>query len=75
MMDSEWIARMLASHMRRHGMTATALAELPGIDKTTLSKIVNKRALPNYETLRALHRGTGIPYDAFFREGKWSVWR
>lgn len=75
MTDKEWVTSMLKSHMRRYDITMAVLAERSGIDKSTVSNVVRgKSALP-YETLKALHRGTGIPYDAFFREGKWSAWR
>lgn len=75
MTDGEWMGKLLKSFMRRRNITQVELAARCDLSKETIYTITKKGHAPNFITLKKLHEGTGLPYDAFFREGDFAPWR
>lgn len=75
MTDKEWMGRLLHAYMQKNGLRSKDMAKRFHVSTSTACDFVNGKRLPGFEMLTTIHEVTNIPYDAFFREGKWSVWR
>lgn len=74
--DAEWAGRLVSAYMRRSGLNYAEMGRLLGTSANTVANVAKGKRAPTFWLLKALHKETSIPYDAFFREGKYKqVWQ
>lgn len=74
--DAQWVGKLVSAYMRRHNLNCVEMGKLVGASSSTVSDLANGKRSPAFWLLKAVHEVTEIPYDAFFREGKYKqVWQ
>lgn len=73
MTDRQWVGWLLSNWLKRNGVGIMEFAARLGISNVTVRYILRGERLPSFETLGYIHAVTGIPYDAFFRAGKFAT--
>ena len=71
--DRQWMGWLLSNWLRRNDVRIMEFAERLGLSDVTVRYILRGERLPSFETLQDIHTVTGIPYDAFFRAGKFAT--
>jgi len=61
-------AEWLLNQMKHAGLNQSELARRANVNQTVISRLLNEKAAPSTDTLRALAKVFGLPADQVFRE-------
>ena len=68
MLDENYVINRIEELCEKRQMTRYRLAQVSGIEQSTLSNLLNRKSLPNIITLSKICDGFGITLSQFFME-------
>ena len=68
MLDENYVINRIEELCEKRQMTRYRLAQVSGIEHSTLSNLMNRKSLPNIITLSKICDGFGITLSQFFME-------
>ena len=68
MLDENYVIIRIEELCEKRQMTRSRLAQVSGIEQSTLSNLLNRKSLPNIITLSKICDGFGITLSQFFME-------